>query len=65
MRDKLSPIRIKMVSRVVEDSLPDPDGIKAIQNQFVPDYITEEVHILKACGPDEICIPDLVLDAKG
>lgn len=64
-RDKLTKIAIYMKYSLDLTTAMDKNGLKPILDQFTPDNITKQAHILVDCGDDDICKPDLKLSVQG
>ncbi|XP_035689663.1 integrin alpha-5-like [Branchiostoma floridae] len=59
IRDKLSPITVAAAYSMADPVTPQPDQLLPILNMNQPSRRTRQVNILKDCGPDNICVPDL------
>ncbi|XP_066542166.1 integrin alpha-V [Hoplias malabaricus] len=62
-RDKITPISIFMEYSLDYQSSADKTGLKPILDQSTPANLTKQAHILLDCGEDNICKPDLKLNA--
>lgn len=63
IRDKLNPVGIKMSYELVQTENPAPDYLQPIMNQAALTYTESWTHIKKDCGSDDVCIPELDLQA--
>ncbi|XP_077978111.1 integrin alpha-8-like [Glandiceps talaboti] len=61
--DKYSPIGVDIKYKLVESQFSSTD-VKPILNNYIPETITKQMQILRNCGDDGICIPDLQLKAE-
>uniref|UniRef100_A0A0B6YSI9 Uncharacterized protein n=1 Tax=Arion vulgaris TaxID=1028688 RepID=A0A0B6YSI9_9EUPU len=60
--DKLSPIKVTMNFKLNEESLSVQKGVlPPILDAYIPTTTSFTAHILKDCGIDNICIPDLAV----
>ncbi|XP_072903147.1 integrin alpha-V [Hemitrygon akajei] len=64
-RDKLNKIVIYMKYSLDLTTATKINGLQPILNQFTPDNISKQAHILLDCGEDDICKPDLKLNVQG
>ncbi|CAG5123799.1 unnamed protein product, partial [Candidula unifasciata] len=62
--DKLSPIKVTMNFKLNEESLKSRGRreLPPILDAYIPTSTSFTVHILKDCGIDNICIPDLAVN---
>ncbi|GAB6026861.1 hypothetical protein CHUAL_013467 [Chamberlinius hualienensis] len=63
IRDKLTPITIEMKYKLSERKLKYMK-VKPILNQYILSTKKKQVNILKNCGKDNICIPQLSVTAE-
>ncbi|XP_053626129.1 integrin alpha-V isoform X2 [Plodia interpunctella] len=61
IRDKLTPIEVKMTYKLVAQ--PSGDVVPPVLDQTESIVHTDSLHIQKNCGPDNICVPDLRMAA--
>ncbi|CAH1238107.1 ITGA8 [Branchiostoma lanceolatum] len=59
IRDKLSPISVAVAYAMADPVTPQPDQLLPVLNLNQPSRRTRQVNILKDCGADNICVPDL------
>ncbi|XP_078703899.1 integrin alpha-8-like isoform X3 [Branchiostoma floridae x Branchiostoma belcheri] len=59
IRDKLSPISVAVAYSMADPVTLQPDQLLPILNLNQPSRRTKQVNILKDCGADNICVPDL------
>ncbi|VDI79515.1 Hypothetical predicted protein [Mytilus galloprovincialis] len=70
IRDKLTPIQVNFNFKLAKDDINDVLGgrkkrqaldfnLEPVLDQYTPTLVKAEANILKNCGPDEVCIPDL------
>ncbi|XP_066302070.1 integrin alpha-8-like isoform X3 [Branchiostoma lanceolatum] len=59
IRDKLSPISVAVAYTMADPVTPQPDQLLPVLNLNQPSRRTRQVNILKDCGADNICVPDL------
>ncbi|CAH2073081.1 unnamed protein product, partial [Iphiclides podalirius] len=57
IRDKLSPIEVKMSYELITQ--PSGDVVPPVLDQTKSIVHTDSLNIQKNCGPDNVCIPDL------
>ncbi|XP_040079364.1 integrin alpha-PS2 [Ixodes scapularis] len=62
IRDKLSPIRVRVRSSLVQ-TVSSQSLLLPVLNASRPSNVTHQVHIRKNCGGDGVCVPDLRLKA--
>ncbi len=63
VRDKLNPI-IVQANFSLADDVKGADGLRPVLDANVPDAVVGKLEILKDCGPDNVCIPDLKVKAE-
>ncbi|XP_074659048.1 integrin alpha-8-like isoform X2 [Tubulanus polymorphus] len=67
IRDKLTPLSSSLKYRLVEKSNPKPKELLPILDQFqsgTRNLLVSQARFKTNCGPDNICIPDLVVKTK-
>ncbi|ESO98544.1 hypothetical protein LOTGIDRAFT_239025 [Lottia gigantea] len=62
-RDKLTPIAVDFKFNLHERTKRTTRELKPILDQYIPQKVRHQAQILKHCGVDNICIPDLVVNS--
>ncbi|CAK9302561.1 unnamed protein product [Gordionus sp. m RMFG-2023] len=60
IRDKLSPITIQVTTSLIEQNFA-YQTLKPVLDSLIPSLVKKLLHILKDCGSDNICDPNLSL----
>ncbi|XP_052258576.1 integrin alpha-8-like isoform X2 [Dreissena polymorpha] len=63
IRDKLTPIVVDYSFDVIKKVSRSRREVQPILNQRIPTTVRAEASIMKNCGPDNVCIPDLRISA--
>ncbi|CAI9728625.1 integrin alpha-8-like isoform X3 [Octopus vulgaris] len=61
IRDKLTPVGVSLEYRIVQAAKRRKRELTPILNKYTSETKISTIQIQKDCGPDNICIPDLVL----
>ncbi|XP_055959156.1 integrin alpha-V isoform X2 [Patella vulgata] len=62
-RDKLTPIAVDFKFKLNEQPKKDTRDLVPILDQYIPQQVRHQAQILKHCGKDNVCIPDLVVNS--
>ncbi|GAB1603113.1 integrin alpha-8-like isoform X3, partial [Argonauta hians] len=62
IRDKLTPVGVKLEYKIKDNSRRRKRDLTPILNKYIEPIIPSKVQILKDCGFDFICIPELELN---